>query len=53
MTTAIIGATGRIGSAVAQRLLAADQPVRALVRDPDKAPRLQSRDFSSSYACPC
>jgi len=40
MTTAIIGATGRIGSAVAQRLLAADQPVRALVRDPDKASRI-------------
>ncbi len=40
MTTAIIGATGRIGSAVAQRLLAADQTVRALVRDPDKASRI-------------
>jgi uncharacterized protein YbjT (DUF2867 family) len=40
MTTAIIGATGRIGSAVTQRLLAVDHPVRVLVRDPDKASRL-------------
>lgn len=40
MTTAIIGATGRIGGAVAQRLLDAGHPVRALVRDPDKAGRL-------------
>lgn len=40
MTSAIIGATGRIGSAVAQGLLRAGQPVRVLVRDPGKASRL-------------
>jgi NAD(P)H dehydrogenase (quinone) len=40
MTTAIIGATGRIGSAVAQRLLDAGETVRALVRDPAKGRRL-------------
>lgn len=40
MTTAITGATGRVGSAVAQRLISAGAPVRALVRDPGKAQRL-------------
>ena len=34
MTIAIIGATGRIGSAVTRGLLGAGSPVRALVRDP-------------------
>ena len=40
MTIAIVGATGRIGSAVTRGLLGAGHPVRALVRDPDKADRL-------------
>jgi NAD(P)H dehydrogenase (quinone) len=40
VTTAIIGATGRIGSAVTRSLLGSRHPVRALVRDPDKARRL-------------
>ena len=40
MTTTVIGATGKVGSAVVRRLLAAGQPVRAYVRDPDKARRL-------------
>jgi NAD(P)H dehydrogenase (quinone) len=40
MTTVIIGATGRIGGAVAQRLLSTGERVRALVRDPGKARRL-------------
>ncbi len=40
MTTAIIGATGRIGSAVTRGMLEAGHPVRALVRDLDKAGRL-------------
>jgi NAD(P)H dehydrogenase (quinone) len=40
MTTAIIGATGRMGSAVAQRLLDEGETVRALVRDPQKGRRL-------------
>jgi NAD(P)H dehydrogenase (quinone) len=37
MTTAVIGATGRIGSQVVRGLLARDDPVVALVRDPDEA----------------
>jgi uncharacterized protein YbjT (DUF2867 family) len=40
MTTTVIGATGRIGSAVVQRLLEAGQTVRVLVRDPGKAGQL-------------
>ncbi|WP_305790162.1 NmrA/HSCARG family protein [Symbioplanes lichenis] len=34
MTTLVIGATGNQGGATARALLAADRPVRALVRDP-------------------
>jgi uncharacterized protein YbjT (DUF2867 family) len=37
MTTTVIGATGRVGSAVTQRLLDAGAAVRVLVRDPGKA----------------
>jgi NAD(P)H dehydrogenase (quinone) len=40
MTTTVIGATGRVGSAVVQRLLSSGAPVRLLVRDPGKARRL-------------
>ncbi|MGI8447299.1 MAG: SDR family oxidoreductase [Streptosporangiaceae bacterium] len=40
MTTTVIGATGRIGSAVVQRLLDAGQTVRVLVRDAGKAGQL-------------
>jgi NAD(P)H dehydrogenase (quinone) len=40
MTTTVIGATGRTGTVVVQRLLAEDRPVRVLVRDPAKARRL-------------
>jgi NAD(P)H dehydrogenase (quinone) len=40
MTTTVIGATGRTGSAVVQRLLAAGTSVRVLVRDPGKARQL-------------
>ena len=40
MTTTIIGATGRVGSAVVRRLLETGQPVRAYVRDADKARRI-------------
>jgi uncharacterized protein YbjT (DUF2867 family) len=40
MTVAIIGATGRIGRAVAQRLLRTGERVRALVRNPGKARQL-------------
>jgi NAD(P)H dehydrogenase (quinone) len=37
MTTAVIGATGRVGSEVVRALLADGHSVAALVRDPDKA----------------
>jgi NAD(P)H dehydrogenase (quinone) len=37
MTTAVIGATGRVGSEIVRGVLARDDPVVALVRDPDKA----------------
>jgi NAD(P)H dehydrogenase (quinone) len=40
MTITVIGATGRVGSAVVQRLAGADTAVRVLVRDPEKAKRL-------------
>jgi NAD(P)H dehydrogenase (quinone) len=40
MTIAVIGATGRVGSEITRRLLAADEPVRLLVRDGQKAKRL-------------
>jgi NAD(P)H dehydrogenase (quinone) len=40
MITTVIGATGRIGSAVVQRLLNADTRVRVLVRAPGKARQL-------------
>jgi uncharacterized protein YbjT (DUF2867 family) len=40
MTTAVIGATGRVGSEVVQALLADGHSVAALVRDPDKACRV-------------
>jgi NAD(P)H dehydrogenase (quinone) len=40
MTTTIIGATGRVGSAVVRRLLATGQPLRAYVRDAGKARRI-------------
>ncbi|MFY9928392.1 MAG: NAD(P)H-binding protein, partial [Streptosporangiaceae bacterium] len=40
MTTTIIGATGRVGSAVVHRLLGTDQPLRAYVRDAGKARRI-------------
>ncbi len=39
MTTAVIGATGRIGSEVVRGVLARGDEVLALVRDPDKARR--------------
>ena len=44
MTYAVIGATGRIGSAVVRGLLADGQPVIALVRDSGKAHELFGTD---------
>jgi NAD(P)H dehydrogenase (quinone) len=44
MTTTVIGATGRVGSAVVQRLLSAGTSVRVLVRDPGKAQQLFGDD---------
>jgi uncharacterized protein YbjT (DUF2867 family) len=40
LTITVIGATGRVGSAVVQRLVTAGSAVRVLVRDPGKAQRL-------------
>jgi NAD(P)H dehydrogenase (quinone) len=40
MIITVIGATGRVGSAVVQRLVTANAAVRVLVRDPGKARRL-------------
>jgi uncharacterized protein YbjT (DUF2867 family) len=39
MTTAVIGATGRVGSAIVRGLLVRGDAVAALVRDPAKARR--------------
>src|SRR5690349_24605278 len=39
MTTAVIGATGRVGSEVVRGVLARGDAVTALIRDPDKARR--------------
>jgi uncharacterized protein YbjT (DUF2867 family) len=39
MTTAVLGATGRVGSEIVRGLLARGDAVAALVRDPDKARR--------------
>ena len=40
MTTAVIGATGRVGSEIVRGLLARGDAVAALVRDPGKARRV-------------
>jgi NAD(P)H dehydrogenase (quinone) len=40
MTVTVVGATGRVGSAVVRQLLQAGEAVRVLVRDPGKAGRL-------------
>ena len=39
MTTAVIGATGRVGSEIVRGVLAHGEAVTALVRDPGKARR--------------
>src|SRR6476619_1803092 len=39
MSTAVIGATGHVGSEIVRGLLARGDAVTALVRDPDKARR--------------
>ncbi|WP_230686636.1 SDR family oxidoreductase [Catellatospora vulcania] len=43
-TTAVTGATGRLGGQVARRLAEAGQPLRLLVRDPARAPDLPGAD---------
>lgn len=40
MTTAVVGATGRVGSVVVRELLARNRPVLAIVRAPAKARQL-------------
>ena len=42
---AITGATGHVGGAVARRLAEAGRPVRLLVRDPARAPRLEGAEI--------
>jgi NAD(P)H dehydrogenase (quinone) len=39
MSTAVIGATGHVGSEIVRGMLARGDPVAALVRDPDEARR--------------
>ena len=39
MTTAVVGATGRVGSEIVRGLIARGDAVVVLVRDPDKARR--------------
>ena len=39
MTTAVLGATGRVGSEIVRGVLARGEAVTALVRDPGKARR--------------
>ena len=39
MTTAVIGATGRVGGEIVRGILARGEVVTVLVRDPDKARR--------------
>ncbi|MCS6851280.1 MAG: NAD(P)-dependent oxidoreductase [Gemmataceae bacterium] len=43
MTTLVTGATGFVGSHVVEELLGLGEPVRALVRDPNKADRWRQR----------
>jgi NAD(P)H dehydrogenase (quinone) len=45
MATAVIGATGRVGSEIVRSLLARGEAVTALVRDPGKARRTFGEPF--------
>jgi NAD(P)H dehydrogenase (quinone) len=47
---AITGITGKVGGAVAAALLAADQPVRAIVRDTDKGAAWKARGCEVAIA---
>jgi uncharacterized protein YbjT (DUF2867 family) len=47
----LTGATGTVGGALARQLAAAGEPVRALVRDPDRA-RAPARTRSSAAGTP-
>ena len=51
MTTAVIGATGRVGSEIVRGLLAGGDPVAALVRDPTK-PAARSANSVGSTSVP-
>lgn len=44
----VLGATGRVGSCVVEALLAHGQPVRAVVRDEEKAARLRERGVEAA-----
>jgi hypothetical protein len=45
----VVGATGRVGRRVVQQLLAQNRPVRALVRNPDKAQKIFGTSDSLVY----
>jgi uncharacterized protein YbjT (DUF2867 family) len=47
---AIVGITGRVGGAIAENLLAQDEPVRAIVRNADKAARWKDRGAEIAVA---
>jgi uncharacterized protein YbjT (DUF2867 family) len=61
MTITVIGATGRVGSLVVQRLINAGTAVRVLVRDAGKAqrlfgdiPQLETVPVHGNWSgCPC
>ena len=47
MSTAVIGATGRVGSEIVRGLLARGDAVTALVRDPGKAILAGENDYTT------
>jgi uncharacterized protein YbjT (DUF2867 family) len=51
MTTAVIGATGRVGGEVVRGVLARGDEVAALVRDPEKARRAFGGGRPGMRAC--
>ena len=47
---AVSGVTGQVGGAVARSLLAANQPVRAVLRDPKRAVAWARQGYEVAYA---
>ena len=52
MTTAVIGATGRVGSEIVRGVLARGDAVTALVRDPGRRERLRDRHLPADHRPP-